>query len=322
MSAQVQANPSDPYWGQVGLVLQQFRGLVAGHTEHCDNALALDDLLLLNAAGDVETLATLFKAQGVLVDARAALSRRPASREYPVPQALLETDCSALVRVLPDFSNLFATQATWRGYFAMLRSYKFYLYGVDPQAWLAARGRVSPSDAKYSVSFSSQPAFLSSKDDFYITSHGACPCARAHAVRSPRAVVSAGLVTMETTNDVFNQSLYVYVVPSTVPCWVRSIVANRVGVDGDTWTSTFARYNSGTYNNQWMVVDYNRFVPGAKDASSALLDGALWLAEQIPGYVERYAPPPPPLARHRHHPSLPVPCLARACLTSRPAAPT
>jgi len=43
----------------------------------------------------------------------------------------------------------------------------------------------------------------------------------------------------------------------------------------------FSAYNSGTYNNQYMIVNYNLFTPG-KD----LQDNLLWIVEQIPGYVE------------------------------------
>jgi len=35
-----------------------------------------------------------------------------------------------------------------------------------------------------------------------------------------------------------------------------------------------------SYNNQWIVVNYNKFSP-----KKPLEDGALWILEQIPGYV-------------------------------------
>lgn len=38
---------------------------------------------------------------------------------------------------------------------------------------------------------------------------------------------------------------------------------------------------AGTYNNQYMVIDLKRVHLGR-----ALDDGALWIVEQIPGYVE------------------------------------
>lgn len=40
------------------------------------------------------------------------------------------------------------------------------------------------------------------------------------------------------------------------------MVANRLATDGKSWSDIFQQYNSGTYNNQWMVVDYNKFKKG------------------------------------------------------------
>jgi len=112
-----------------------------------------------------------------------------------------------------------------------------------------------------SVSFSSFPSNLVSGDDFYITSQN--------------------LVVMETTNDVFNSTLYeLYVTPETVPYWIRVIVANRMATSGAEWSKLFTLYNSGTYNNQWQIVDNKLFTPG-----QPLQPNTLWIAEQIPGFV-------------------------------------
>ena len=50
---------------------------------------------------------------------------------------------------------------------------------------------------------------------------------------------------------------------------------------GKEWTDIFRLNNSGTYNNQWMIVDYKKFKPG-----KPLSDGLLWVLEQLPSYVE------------------------------------
>ena len=62
---------------------------------------------------------------------------------------------------------------------------------------------------------------------------------------------------------------------------VRIIVANRLAVDGNSWCSFFEKFNSGTYNNQWVILDYKRFEPG-----KPLKPDTLWILEQLPGIVE------------------------------------
>jgi hypothetical protein len=59
----------------------------------------------------------------------------------------------------------------------------------------------------------------------------------------------SGLVSLETTNGIMNTSLYQYVTMETVLTWMRVIVANRMAHNGPEWTEIFARYNSGTYEN-------------------------------------------------------------------------
>ena len=110
------------------------------------------------------------------------------------------------------------------------------------------------------VSFSSTPGFLSSVDDFYIT--------------------SANLVILETTNGFYNMSLNSYLSNQTVMSWMRCMVATYLAADTVTWVDLFVDYNSGTYNNQWMVVDLKLFNQSTTDP---LPNNTLAIIEQVPG---------------------------------------
>lgn len=65
-------------------------------------------------------------------------------------------------------------------------------------------------------------------------------------------------------------------------CWVRSTIANQLANSGKEWVQLFAKFNSGTYNNQWTVLDYNKFKPGQDIPNQDVL----WILEQTPGYTE------------------------------------
>jgi hypothetical protein len=71
------------------------------------------------------------------------------------------------------------------------------------------------------------------------------------------------MVVLETTNNIFNMSLYDLVVPQSVLAWQRVRVANGLALNGNFWGAYVAYNNSGTYNNQYMVIDLKLFVPKA-----------------------------------------------------------
>ena len=43
----------------------------------------------------------------------------------------------------------------------------------------------------------------------------------------------------------------------------------RLAKTGKEWADIFTNFNSGTYNNQWMIIDYNQFDP-SKDKLEVL----------------------------------------------------
>jgi hypothetical protein len=60
-------------------------------------------------------------------------------------------------------------------------------------------------------------------------------------------------------------------------------VANRLADSGKEWTEIFEENNSGTYNDQFMIIDYNKFRAGASPQN--LSDNLLWVLEQMPGHI-------------------------------------
>ncbi len=64
---------------------------------------------------------------------------------------------------------------------------------------------------------------------------------------------------------------------STVPTWLRAQVANALAMNGPEWAQLFQDYNSGTYNNQWTIVDYKLFKP-----HHDLLPSTITRLEQMP----------------------------------------
>ena len=117
----------------------------------------------------------------------------------------------------------------------------------------------------HKVSFSSYPGMLESLDDFYM--------------------MDSGLAMVQTTNSMMNTTLY-DVDNNTSPrtsvlAWQRVRVASLLAGNGPEWHANMGTMNSGTYENQYMVVDFNLYLP-----SSPLRDMTLTIGEQTPGLYE------------------------------------
>jgi len=237
------------YWHHSLLVDDQLAGLHAGYQKAAAESrgalpsLPFESFLYLNIGEERETFAKFRPGMGVTPDVTfGALEPFEAAGK-----------CSALVKLTAGSADVLIAQETWSGLASMLRIYKMY----DLPFSLNATHRVPARR----VSFSSYPGVLNSGDDFYVT--------------------SANLVVQETTIGNSNPELVrAYVSPLTVPEWKRNVIANRLAASGVAWSGLYAKYNSGTYNNQNIVLDYNLFTPG-----QPLPNGTLLLVEQIPGYV-------------------------------------
>lgn len=289
-----------PYWNIVGLTTTQLLGVVEGYNAKIsDYPLSTLDIFMMNSIGDMDDLVpalnyTMHKEaadEEVLKLAFEKLGLPGNFRESSTPQKLklkvgldasggkksvssmcsepwcvmtaqANSHCSSIVK--PVNGVLYAAHEMWTTYAQMLMVWKQYDFGLVHTPGIVSR----------KVGFSSWPGMLSSEDDFYIT--------------------EAKLVVMETTNNVYNFTLYDKIKPQSLLSWVRAITANYMSSTPDHWHKLFQLYNSGTYNNQWIVVNMNApFVtPGAnrpmdisgKAANHSLVAMTVMIGSQLPGF--------------------------------------
>ncbi|KAH7983309.1 putative phospholipase B-like 2 [Rhipicephalus sanguineus] len=232
---------SDPYWNMVHLLMKQLAGL----SDVFENQ-TLDYYHEL----DTVTRSFYFSLVGDLFDLELALQRK--NDFNSIAQILA---CSALVKVLGDFEDIYFSHDTWFLYRGMLRIQKRYIFPWHHTAHLTGDEHVIPG---HTITMSSYPGKLVSWDNFYLT--------------------SAGLAITETSIVNDNNDLWNYVVPESGPfSWVSAAVACRLATSGLEWVRLLGRENGGTCNSQVLVLDYNLFVPGRPIA-----DGTLWIYEQLP----------------------------------------
>ncbi|RCN27407.1 lysophospholipase, partial [Ancylostoma caninum] len=236
MEEKIAKHPFDHYWVQVNMTINQLLGMIDGYEGALGRRLALKEivshpLFLIQLAGDIEDLAVKFKKPETKRSILAGTGH-----------------CSALVKILPDHSDIYFSHVTWASYSSMLRMQKRYTFAT--------------TDPGRSYAFSSYPGSIASIDDFIVT--------------------SARLGILETTISNYNEELMEFMTPESVLCWIRSQVAHRTASSGAHWAKTFSKYNSGTYNNQWNILDYKKF---RRNQPDKLLHGLLHVLEQLPSHI-------------------------------------
>eukprot|EP00198_Chlamydomonas_reinhardtii_P009289 XP_001698626.1 predicted protein [Chlamydomonas reinhardtii] len=93
-------------------------------------------------------------------------------------------------------------------------------------------------------------------------------------------LLGSGLVVTETSLDIYDHTRYnasYGTGPGSLLSWQRALAANLLAEDGAGWAELAALHNSGSYNNQYLIVDLNRFSPGQE-----LQPGLLTVMEIIP----------------------------------------
>ena len=231
---------------QVALFYDQLDGLEDGYlaktSGDASKQIPRADFYWMNIFGDLEDLEQAFNLDG---------------KYDNVTKLLGSGSCSALIKLLPGNQDLYIAHDTWNSYQSMLRILKKYTFSYH---WDDTK-RSEHLVPGQTMSFSSYPGLIYSGDDFYL--------------------ISTGLAVTETTIGNGNKDLWKFVKPKgQLLEGVRTTIANRLAKNGKHWSKYFAKRNSGTYNNQWMVLDYNKFKPG-KDLTNT--KGLLWVLEQLPG---------------------------------------
>jgi hypothetical protein len=236
---------SDAYWYHAHLLLVQLQGLVDGYNSVApkDKQMTWMDMQINNIDAELTDIS--------YIDPK----RRPPIDKMTAEEFLdyIETNsrCSALIKISPDFSNLWFGHNTWTNYSSMNRIFKEYRLRTNDN-----------SEKARTIAFSGYPGALSSMDDFYIT--------------------DKDLYVAETTNEPFNNDLWNLLSTNTVPTWQRTMLANRLTDNAKDWAFVYTKYNSGTYNNQFQVLDLKLI-----DTKNGVVgDNALWIVEQIPGLVK------------------------------------
>ncbi|GKT32780.1 Phospholipase B-like protein [Aduncisulcus paluster] len=181
------------------------------------------------------------------------------NREYN-----LERDhCSGIFLLdnLNDFTsatNIYFGQAAWFGLVCMTRVARYFEYDFSTNT----PGRIQR--------LSSYPGFVFSFDDWY--------------------GLSSGLGIIETTHDIYDNSLLRLIVPDTLLTWVRCALANRVASSGTEWATAFSLHNSGSYNNQYAIIDIEKFNAWTQLTTAQKTDftldankGVFTIVEQAPG---------------------------------------
>ena len=234
---------SDSYWHEVNNLYYQMRGLHEGYnsTASPEKKIDLVHFQTVVSLGDVDEIGYWKKEN------RPDYSKM--STQELINYLELRSHCSGFMKVADDLSDVWFGHNTWTTYNKMIRIYKEYKY-VPNSAF--------PIKAK-TITMSSYPAAVNSQDDFYIT--------------------DANLYVSETTNSVMNTTLFDLLNPNTLMCWMRTMVANRLTDNGYDWIKTFSKYNSGTYNNQFQILDLKLIDTTKKK----IFPGALYIVEQLPG---------------------------------------
>ncbi|CUG06600.1 lysosomal endosomal membrane protein p68, putative [Bodo saltans] len=243
------------FWTQLGNLVAQMEGIAAGYMQYvvdhhrvgAENQpnLTFTEIFLLNFNNELGDIFNVVNVSSFESEVFAPKQRTAVSAKHDNKlMPFKNKNLHCSALVKVTSNDIFFSHVTWGGYNTMVRQYKVYKFQTT-------------------VSMSAVAGTIASGDDWYQTSNM--------------------LGVQETTNDYYNNSLFQFVIPESSSEFLRVMVATFLANNGREWVELFQFNNSGTYCNQWMVLDYKLYTPGA--VGDALPDNLLWVAEQIPGNV-------------------------------------
>ena len=235
----------DPMLYNAYLIKLQYNAMIEQYNELAskEQILSKDDFHQMNYIADMYDVAQKYK-----VETEGEVDYTKLDDDEIFNIFTERTHCSALFKLKNDLSDIYFGHNTWDSVTLTVRIIKEYNFNFNNR-WVKSKN----------IIFSSYPATLSSLDDFYISSHG--------------------LISIETTNVLFNDSLYTLINPNSLFAADRAMICNRISNSSKEWAENYIKYNSGTYNNQFMILDKNKVNLVNKSID---LD-AFYIAETFPG---------------------------------------
>ena len=234
----------NPIFYNAYLLYLQFKGLREQYNEEVEESKKIDPIDF-----------NVMNSFGDVMDIRKKKDKTnfdAMDKEEMYQYFILNNHCSAMFKLKYDLSDIFFGHNSWYYLNMMTRIFKEYNLNFNHD-----------SVKTHNVMFSSYPGSIVSNDDFYFT--------------------SKGLVVIETTNSVYNQSAFDLITEESLLCWQRVQISNRMSTSAKEWTEIFSKYNSGTYNNQYMILDTKKIEFGNY---TKIGENVLMIIEQIPGYLE------------------------------------
>jgi len=289
IKGQVKANPNDTWFYQCGLIFDQIQGLTDGYMSTSPKDPINTGNPPLTITSEQMYLNTLEASD---MDDMACIACDPSSSCFtdgctyiysPDPTPVksspkikngnplrikkkkrhppILTRCSVVVKLLDDYSDLYVGHGTWDDYNAMIKLFRNYNF---PFQMNAKDRTIIPCPAS---TFSGYPGVMVSGDDFYITGQGlVLISSEIGPAPNPQIYVGKGYAT----DNVRMSSL-------------RLIIGLRLSRNIPELASLMYIQDSGTGNNDWLIVDYKKFIPG-----QPLPKDTVWYFGSYPQMIKTY----------------------------------